>query len=48
MRDWLTQAGVTDIDELCFQPTLLTTDAAGDLEKAKHRAVELTERHGRV
>ncbi len=48
VRDWLTQAGVTEIDELRFQPTLLTTDAVGDLEKAKHRAVELAERHGRV
>ena len=48
VRDWLTQAGVTEIDELRFQPTLLTIDAAGDLEKAKHRAVELAERHGRV
>jgi FMN-dependent NADH-azoreductase len=48
VRDWLAQAGVTDIDELRFQPTLLTTDAPGDLEKAKHRAIELAGRHGRV
>lgn len=37
-----------EIDELRFQPTLLNTDAVGDLEKAKHRAVELAGRHGRI
>jgi FMN-dependent NADH-azoreductase len=48
VRDWLTQAGVMQIDELRFQPTLLTADPAGDLEKVKRRAIELAERHGRV
>jgi FMN-dependent NADH-azoreductase len=48
VRDWLTQAGVTALDEVRFQPTLLTADPAGDLEKAKLRAVELAKSHGRV
>ncbi len=38
MRDWLGQTGVTEIDEPRFQPRLFTTDAAGDLQKAKHHA----------
>jgi FMN-dependent NADH-azoreductase len=48
MRDWLLQAGVTTIDEVRFQPTLLTADAAGDLDKARMRASELATKHGRV
>ena len=48
LRDWLNQAGVTEIDELRFQPSLLTEDPVGDLEKAKHRAVELAKAHNRV
>lgn len=35
MRDWLNQAGVTDIDEIRYQPTLLTADPDGDFAKAK-------------
>jgi len=31
---WLNQAGVVEIDELRFQPTLLTADAEGDFAKA--------------
>ena len=48
LRDWLNQAGVTDIDELRFQPTLLTKDPAGDLERAKQHAVQLAHSHGRI
>lgn len=48
MRDWLLQAGVTEIDELRFQPTLLTSDPIGDLLKARSRATELAAKHGRV
>ena len=48
LRDWLNQAGVTEIDELRFQPSLLTKDPAGDLEKANQRGVELAKAHGRV
>jgi FMN-dependent NADH-azoreductase len=48
LRDWLNQAGVTEIDELRFQPSLLTKDPAGDLEKAKQRAAELARAHGRL
>lgn len=45
---WLNQANVSEIDELRFQPSMLTPDPAGDLEKAIRRAVELAERHGHV
>jgi FMN-dependent NADH-azoreductase len=48
LRDWLSQAGVTEIDELRFQPSLLTEDPAGDLEKANKLAVELANAHGRI
>ena len=48
LRDWLNQAGVTEIDEVRFQPTLLTQDPAGDLERAKQRAVELADSHRRI
>ena len=48
LRAWLNQAGVADIDELRFQPSLLTADPAGDLERVKRRAVELAQNHGRV
>ncbi|MBI2695728.1 FMN-dependent NADH-azoreductase [Mycobacterium nebraskense] len=45
LRDWLNQAGVTAIDELRFQPSLLTEDPAGDLAKAKEGAVALARAH---
>ena len=45
---WLNQAGISAIDELRFQPTLLTNDPAGDLERAKKDAVRLARAHGRV
>jgi FMN-dependent NADH-azoreductase len=48
LRDWLEQAGVSKIDEVRFQPSLLTADPAGDLEGALQRAGELARRHGRV
>jgi len=48
LRDWLNQAGVTEIDELRFQPSLLTQDPAGDLEKVKQCAIELAAAHSRV
>jgi FMN-dependent NADH-azoreductase len=34
LRDWLNQAGVTDIDEIRFQPTLLNPDPEGSFEAA--------------
>lgn len=34
MRAWLNQAGVTDIAEIRFQPTLLTQDPDGDFKTA--------------
>lgn len=36
---WLNQAGVTDISEIRFQPTLLTADYEGDLAKAQAAAL---------
>lgn len=48
LRAWLNQAGVAAIDEIRFQPTLLTQDPDGDFEQARQRAVELARNHGRV
>jgi FMN-dependent NADH-azoreductase len=48
LRDWLNQAGVTAIDEVRFQPTLLTADPAGDFAQAMQAAARLAETHGRV
>ncbi len=35
MKAWLNQAGVTDIEEIRYQPTILTADSDGDFAKAK-------------
>ena len=48
LRAWLNQAGVTAIDEVRFQPTLLTQDPDGDFQRAKQAAVELATAHGRA
>lgn len=48
LRAWLNQAGISAIDELRFQPTLLTGDPAGDLERAKEDAARLARAHGRI
>jgi FMN-dependent NADH-azoreductase len=48
LRAWLNQAGVTAIDEIRFQPTLLTANPESDLESAKERAVLLANAHGRL
>jgi FMN-dependent NADH-azoreductase len=48
LRSWLNQAGISAIDEVRFQPTLLTTDPDGDLERAKHEARRLARMHGRA
>ena len=48
LRDWLNQAGVTEIDEVRFEPTLLTANPARDLENARSEAVALAKVHGRV
>jgi FMN-dependent NADH-azoreductase len=48
MRDWLNQAGVTNIDEVRFQPTDLTADPEGDLEKAKNASTDLARKHGKL
>lgn len=41
LRDWLNQAGVTDIEEIRFQPTLLTRDPAASFEAAQAAARHL-------
>lgn len=48
LRDWLIQSGVSEIDELRFQPSLLTADPAADLERVKRQARNLARQHGRV
>ncbi len=48
LRDWLNQAGVTSIDEVRFEPTLLTADPVGDFERAKSEALALAKVHGRL
>ena len=40
MDDWLRLIGITDISTVRFQPTLLTNDAAGGLEKARVAATK--------
>ena len=41
LRDWLNQAGVTDIDEIRFQPTLLTPDPKRSFDVALAAARDL-------
>jgi len=48
LRMWLNQAGIQRIDELRFQPSMLTDDPAGDLQKALGEATHLAAAHGRV
>ena len=48
LKSWLNQAGVTAIDDLRFQPTLLTADPQGALVQARQAAVDLAKAHGRV
>lgn len=48
LREWLNQAGITQIDEIRFQPTMLTADIAGDFGRAKERARQLARQHGTV
>lgn len=44
LRSWLEQAGVTDIDEIRFQPSLLTADPEGDFAAAVAAARSLASR----
>lgn len=44
LRDWLNQAGVTDIEELRFQPTLLTPDPERSFQAAVTAARSLAAR----
>lgn len=48
LRAWLNQAGISAIDEVRFQPTLLTQDPAGDLDRARQAAIRLAQTHGRI
>ena len=41
MRSWLNQAGITDIEEIRFQPSLLSANPAGAFAEAKMRAEAL-------
>jgi FMN-dependent NADH-azoreductase len=44
LRDWLNQAGVTEIEEIRFQPTLLTADPAASFKAAVAAARSLAAR----
>jgi len=44
LRDWLNQAGVTDIEEIRFQPTLLNADPEGGFKAAVAAARTLAAR----
>ncbi|MGA7803881.1 MAG: NAD(P)H-dependent oxidoreductase [Bradyrhizobium sp.] len=44
LRDWLNQAGVTDIETIRFQPTLLNPDPKGAFEAAVAEAIFLAGR----
>ena len=48
LKAWLNQAGVIAIDEVRYQPTLLTPDPEGALEQAKRSAMNLAMTHARV
>ena len=38
MTAWLNQAGITEIEEIRYQPTILTADSDGDFARAKSEA----------
>lgn len=48
LRMWLNQAGIAQVDEVRFQPTMLTDDPSGDLAKALEGAAKLAATHGYV
>lgn len=48
LKAWLNQAGITAIDEVRVQPTLLTPDPQVVFDKARQAAVELARTHGRA
>jgi FMN-dependent NADH-azoreductase len=45
---WLNQAGIQEVDELRFQPTMLTDNPTGDLAKALEDAEKLAAAHGYI
>ena len=48
LKAWLNQAGVTAIDEVRVQPTLVTPDPQGAFEQAKWAALDLARTHARL
>lgn len=48
LKAWLNQVGITAIDEIRVQPTLLTADPGQVLAEAKQAAVELAISHARA
>jgi FMN-dependent NADH-azoreductase len=48
LKAWLNESGIIAIDELRFQPTMLTADPQGAFERAKKAAVDLAKMHARV
>jgi len=48
LKAWLNQAGVMAIDELRYQPTIVTPDPQGELEQAMRSAMDLASKHARI
>ena len=48
LKAWLNQAGVMAIDELRYQPTIVTPDPQGELERAMRSAMDLASKHARI
>lgn len=48
LKAWLNQAGVMAIDEVRYQPTIVTPDPQGALEQAKRSAMDLARTHARL
>lgn len=47
LKSWLNQAGVMAIDEVRYQPTIVTPDPQGAFEQAKRSAMDLARMHAR-
>jgi len=48
LKAWLNQAGVMAIDEVRYQPTMVTPDPQGALEQAMRSAMDLASKHARI
>lgn len=48
LKAWLNQAGVMAIDEVKYQPTMVTPDPLSALEQAKRSAMDLARTHAHI